>query len=117
METSLHQHAGSAQRDSFIDLCADFFHRPDVSVRRPRPAIERTESAHDVADVRVVDIAIDDVSDDVVRMTAAPNLVGSRANAGYVVRFKQFRTIVSTEAATAQPFVQNTLNLGVWHRL
>src|SRR5215510_3131031 len=117
METSLHQHAGSTERDSLIDLRADFFHRSDVSVRRPWPAIERTESAHDVADVRVVDIAIDDVRDNVVRMTAAPNLVRRRADAGYVVRFKQCRTIIATEAATAQPFVQDTLNLGVGHRL
>ena len=66
MQPALHQNAGAAQRDCLVNLCANFVERAHVSVGRARPPVERAESADDIADVRVVDVAIDDVGDDVV---------------------------------------------------
>ena len=44
-----------------------------------RPAIERAEGADNVADIRVVDVAINDVRDDVVLVPTLPHFVGRRA--------------------------------------
>jgi hypothetical protein len=64
MQTSLHQNAGAAQGDRFIDLFTDFVYRAHVGIGRAGPAIKRAEGADDVADVRVIDVAVDDVRDD-----------------------------------------------------
>src|SRR5437016_3699961 len=75
MQPTLHQHAGAAERNRLVDLFANLFYRAHVSVGRAWPAIECAEGADDVADVRVVDIAINDVGDDVVRVAAPANFV------------------------------------------
>src|SRR5215813_1306348 len=73
VQASLHKDAGAAERDGFIDLFADFVYRAHIGIRRAGAAIEGAEGADHVADVGVVDIAVDDISDDVVRMMAPAN--------------------------------------------
>src|ERR1044072_4976166 len=89
MQSSLHQDPGSTQRDRFVDLFANLIDRSHIGVRRARPAIESAKCANDVADIRVIDVPIDDVSDDVVRVAALPNYIGSSANRSNIVRLKQ----------------------------
>ena len=87
MQSALHQNAGATERDRLVDLFANLFKRAHVSVGCAGPAVERAESADDVAHVRVVDVPIDDVSDDIVRMLALANLVCRRA---YLRDFERF---------------------------
>ena len=94
MQAALHQHTGAAKRDRLVDLLANFLERADVSVRRARATIESAEGTDNVADVGVVDVAVDDVGDDVCRMPALANFVGGRADAGDVMRLKQRGAIV-----------------------
>src|ERR1044072_5652998 len=82
MQSTLHQNSGTAKRNRLIDLLADFFECANVSIRRARPAIGRTARAQHVADVGVVNIAVDDVSDDVVRVSTLANSVGGHADTG-----------------------------------
>ena len=89
MQSTLHQHARAAERNRLVDLGADLIDGADISVGRARPAIERAERADHIADVRVVDVAIDDVGDDVVGMTLLANFISSSADPRDVVRFEQ----------------------------
>ena len=54
-----------------VDLGADLLVRERPAFVVLRPAVERAEAAVGDADVRVVDVAVDDVRDDVVRMLLA----------------------------------------------
>ena len=110
MQSALHQNAGAAERNRLVNLVADFVDRAHVSVRRARPAIERAERAHDVADVRVVDVAVDDVGDDVVRMSSLANFVGGHADASDIVRFEQRGAIVGGDPLARKSLIQNALN-------
>src|SRR5437879_2609139 len=87
MQTALHQNACAAERDRLVDLFANLFKRAHVSVGCAGPAVERAERADDVANVRVVNVSIDDVGDDVVRVLALANLVSRRA---YLRDFERF---------------------------
>src|SRR5882672_321219 len=111
MQAALHQNAGAAECDRFIDLLADFLQCPDISVRRTWPAIESAEGANYIANIRVIDIAVDYVGDDVVRMSLLANFVGGRADPGNVVRFEQGGTIVGGEPRAREGLIQNALNL------
>src|SRR5438552_106443 len=88
MQSTLHQNAGASERDRLVNLRANLIYRAHVGVGRTWPAIERAESADDVADVRIVNVSIDDVGDDVVRMTSFPHFVGRGAYASNVVGLK-----------------------------
>ena len=78
---------------------ADFLERPDVSIRSPGPSIESTESTNYVADVCVVNIAVDDVGDDVVGVSSLANFVGGHTDSRDIVRFEQTRCNRQTSAA------------------
>src|ERR1700694_5762052 len=85
MQPALHQHSRTAERDGLVNLRANLIHRAHISVRGTGPSIKGAEGADHVADVGVVDVSIDDVGDDVVRVTALANLIRSRADFGHVV--------------------------------
>src|ERR1043166_2101328 len=88
MQPTLHQHAGAAQRNGLVDFRANLIDGSDVSVRRAGPPIESTKGADYIADIRVINVAIDDIGDDVVGMTALPNFICCRSYAGDVVGFE-----------------------------
>ena len=64
MMPALHQHLIATQRDGFLDLRINLRQRDHIRVVILLGAIERAELAIDVADVRVVDVAIHVVGDD-----------------------------------------------------
>ncbi len=111
MKPALHQDAGSAKGNRLINLRADLVERPHISVGSARPAIESAERADDIADIRVVDVAIDDVGDDVVGMLALPNFIGGSANRGYVMRLKQGRALICRHAPAVKHFFQNRFDI------
>ena len=111
MQSALHEHASTAQRDGFVDLLADFFKRPDVSVRRAGSSVESTERANYIANVRVVDIAVDDVGDDVIGMSSLANFVCRHADPRDIMRLEQRGAIVSSQPHPRESFIQNTLYL------
>ncbi len=85
MQAALHQNTRAAQRNRLVNLCANFVNCPHVRIGRARPAIERTERADNIADVRVVDVAIDYVGDDVVGMPSPANFICGSADARDIV--------------------------------
>jgi len=79
MQPTLHQHAGAAKRNGLVDFRANLIDGSDVSVGRAGPPIESAKGADYIADIRVINVAIDDVGDDVVEMTALPNFISCRS--------------------------------------
>src|SRR6266446_5968514 len=117
VQPALHQNARATQRNRLVNLLADFIDRANVSVGRAGPAIESAESADNIADIRVVYVAIDDVGDDVVRMTAPANLIRGRADPRDVVRFQQRGAVYRRWAVSTENFVQKRLNVRLAHAL
>src|SRR5437588_2007281 len=97
MQPALHQHARAAEGNRLVNLRANLIDRAHVCVRRARPAIEGAESTHDIAYIRIVNISIDDVGDDVIWMTRLANFVSRGADASYVVRFEQHGVVIGVE--------------------
>src|ERR1041385_3279955 len=102
MQPALHQYARAAECDRLVDLFADLFEGTDVSVGRARSTIKRAERADDIADVRIVDVAIDDVGDDVVRVAAGAYLVGRDTHSRDVMRLQQQRALLGGHALTRE---------------
>ncbi len=86
MVPALHQNLRAAEREGFLDFPVHLVQRDDVGVIVLFHAIERAELAIDIADVGVIDVAVNDVGDDVVaapveilRLGQLPAAVGERA--------------------------------------
>ena len=66
--SALNEDLNATECFRFVDLRADLLERQRVAFAVLRSTIECAESAIGDADIRVIDIAVDDVSDDVARM-------------------------------------------------
>src|ERR1700752_426956 len=115
MQTALHQDPSAAERYRLIDLFADLLKAANVSVGCTRATVERAESANDVADVGVVDVAIDDVGDDVIGVTPRADLISSGSRARDVVRFEQRSAFLDAQALSRKHAIKNRLNVGGRH--
>jgi len=73
MMAALHENLGAPEREGFRDLIVHLGERDHIGVGVLFDAVEGAEFAVNVADVRVIDIAIDIEGDDVV---AAPGVGG-----------------------------------------
>ena len=109
VKAALHQHARAAEFDRLIDTLLDLFHRMDVGVGFSRPSVEGAEGADDVADIRIVDIAVDDVRYDLITVLALADLVGREADTQNVLRFEKRGAIVGRKAFAREGFVQDWL--------
>src|SRR3954453_24233986 len=79
VQARLHQNAGAAQLHRLPDLYVNGVKVEDVSLSRhlalERP-VEGAERAILSAEIRVIDVAVDDVGDHALRMEPAPQRVG-----------------------------------------
>src|SRR6185503_11480383 len=117
VQSALHQYTRAAERDRLVDLFANSIERLHVGIGRAGPPVERAERAHNIADIRVVDIAIDDIRDDVVGMSALADFVRGGAHRGYVIGLKERGAILDRQALAVEHAVENSANLGVRHRI
>ena len=85
MQAALHQHARAAQGNRLLDFLKDGFERLDITFRRAHGAIEGAEGTVLGADVGVVDVAVDLISDHVAGMQALANGVRFHADAQKVI--------------------------------
>ena len=70
MMPALHENLVATERDGLLDFFVQLVERDDVGIVVLLRAIERAELAIDVADVRVVDVAINNVGDDAIALAA-----------------------------------------------
>ena len=75
MMAALHQNLRAAQSDGLFDLAVHFVKRDDVGIVIRLRAIKGAEFAIDVADVSIIDIAINNIGDDLIAAT----VMGRRA--------------------------------------
>src|SRR3954447_13887649 len=85
MQSPLHQNAGTAQLYGFADLLEDCLARQHVSFAVPHWPVERAKAAIFCAEIRVVDVAIDDVADDTFRMNLPPNAICLHADSDQII--------------------------------
>src|SRR5207245_2590727 len=92
MQTALHQNSGPAKFDGFADLVVDSLEIEDItlfgfgSLQRPVKGAEGTVLS---AEVRVINVAIDDVGDHALGVQPAPRRVGFHADADQVIGLEQ----------------------------
>src|SRR5688500_4974481 len=72
---ALDEDLNPAEGFRLVDLLADLLERERVPFPVLRPPVERAEAAVGDADVRVVDVSVDDERDDAVRMPLLPHAV------------------------------------------
>src|SRR5882672_7707199 len=66
MMPALHQDLRSAKRSRLLNLLIDLIEGDDIGIVVLFDAIKRAELAIDIADIRVIDVPINDVGDDIV---------------------------------------------------
>src|SRR5205085_11984153 len=125
MMAALHEQAGAADRERLLDLLEDHRLRQEVALADvARPAVERAEVAVGRADVRVVEVAVDDERDPARVVLAIAELVRDAADIhepprpqqrhGVLVRdpLAVERLLEDLVHATAAPFVCTKRNSG-----
>ncbi len=85
VQPALHQHAGAANGNGLIDAFFDLFDRVDVRFRLSRPPVKRAKCADDVANVGVIDVAIDDIGHDIARIFPLTHLVRREPDADKII--------------------------------
>src|SRR5437016_2808924 len=75
MYATLHQNARSAKMKRFFDFPENDVIRKNIGFGISFNAIERTEAAELLTHVRVIDVAIDDVTDHAVGVKAFANVI------------------------------------------
>src|ERR1700760_4834934 len=96
MQSSLEQHAGTAQLDRLTHLVIDRLEVEDVAFFRQlalQRAIESTKGAVFGTEIGVVDIPIDDVGDDAFRMELATYGVSLHSDADQIVGTIHFQRL------------------------
>src|SRR5437899_2331679 len=104
MQAALHQHARAAEFDRLANLVVDRFEIEDVSLfsfGSLQWTIERTESAVFGAEVRVINVAIDDVGDHALGMQFTAHGVSFHADADQVIGAKQIYSLCFGEGHSA----------------
>ena len=82
MVPPLHQNLDPANGREFIELLVDLVEGDDIAVGILLGSVKGAELAVDVADIRVVDVPVDDVGDDIVPL--APVGPGQRQLAAVI---------------------------------
>src|SRR3990170_3974299 len=99
--TALHQDLHAAQGLHLVDLGADLLEAERPPFRVSRAPVECAEAAVGDAHVRVVDVAIHDVRDDVVRMRGAARPVGFGAELEQRGALEPVKEVTHRETTTA----------------
>src|SRR5262245_4639392 len=75
MNTALHENSRPSQHERFLDFLVDHVVGKNISLWIAFDSVKRAERAELFTHVSVINIAIDDVADDVVRMDALPDSI------------------------------------------
>ena len=101
---ALQQQLHAADGDRLVDLAEQLVEAEHVAFRRSDRPVERAEVALRDADVRVVDVAVDDVGDDAVGVLAGADGVGQLAEERRRRRAIELERLVGVDAvACPQP--------------
>src|SRR5438093_525119 len=97
MQTALHQKPGTAKFDGFADLVIDGFEIENVPFFRAWAfewPIEGAEGAVLGAEIRIVNVTVDDVGDHALGVQPAPRRVGFHADADQVIGLEEIEGLL-----------------------
>ena len=97
MQPPLEEDSGAPEREHFIDLGVNLFEGKDVTVFRAERAVKGTEGAVFGAEVCVIDVAVDLVSDDPWIVFLQAQLVGGHTDGDQVVRLEHFEGLLFSD--------------------
>src|SRR5438132_9560111 len=104
---ALHEEARAAERDRLLDLLEDDRLREEVALARVAgTAVERAEVAVGVADVRVVEVAVDDEGDAGWVGLPVAELVRRAAHGDEVARLEQGNGVRVRDALAVERLVE-----------
>src|SRR5687768_14725481 len=65
VEAALHENARATQSDRFVNAFTDLPYRMHIGIRLSRTAVKSAERADDIADIRIIYVAVDYIGDNV----------------------------------------------------
>ncbi len=89
MKSALHQNTRAAECDCFINSFANFFNRMNVSIRFSRTAIKRAKCADDVANIGVIDVAVNNIRYNIARIFLHPRFVRGKSDSHKIFWFQK----------------------------
>src|SRR5205814_9710990 len=96
MNSSLHQDSGASERNGLFNLLMDHVVRQNIGFRIAFDAVKGAKCTELLTYICVIDVAIDYVTDDVIRMPAPANTVRTRRQIEQICLFEKkdglFRT-------------------------
>jgi hypothetical protein len=107
---ALQQQLPAPECDRLVDLPEDLLEPEHVPFSRSDRTVEGAEITAGDADIRVVDVAVDDVADDSVRMLARAHGIGKPAKEGGRRVQIEVERLGSIEPAAAPHLVREFLN-------
>src|SRR5215218_9009638 len=109
MVPALHEQARAAERDRLLDLLEDDRLRQQVALARvARAAVEGAEVAVGVADVRVVEVPVDDERDPRRVGLAVADLVRDAADRDEVAAPEELDSVLVADALAGERFFQRS---------
>src|ERR1700687_5325479 len=96
MQPALHQNSGAAQVDGLLNFVEDHVLGMDVTLGVTHRPVESAEAAKLSTEVRVIDIAVDDVAYDAVRMQLAAHRVGGHSYPNQIVTAKEVDCLLAS---------------------
>src|SRR5262245_36669503 len=112
MMAPLHQDAGPPKRQGLLDLGVERLLRVEIPLGVPRVAVEGAEGAANHADVRVVDVAIDDVRDDRLGVKAPAHAIGRHAEIEKRSLAQEQQGVHCPKALAGGDALENRVDLG-----
>src|SRR5687768_11314560 len=85
----------------------------NVCIRFSGATIESAERADDVADVCVINVAVDYVCDDIRRVVPHADLVRGEADAYEIPGVEELRTVFGGESFAGNCLIEDRLDIGV----
>src|SRR5712664_1819207 len=96
MQPALHQNPRAPQVDGLLNLVEDHFLGMNVTLSVTHGPIESAEAAELGAEVRVIDIAVDDIAHDAVWVQLAAHRVGGHSDPDQIVTTKEVDCLLAS---------------------
>ena len=113
MVASLHEEAGAADRERLLDLLVDHRLRQEVALAHvSRPPVEGAEVAVGDADVRVVEVPVDDERDLRRIRHAVADLVGDATDSDEIARPQQRDRVLVRDPLAVERLLEHLVDGG-----
>jgi hypothetical protein len=102
MHAALHQYLGSPEFERLPDFPGKLGPGEDIGVGRSEGSVKRAEETFGHANIRVVDVSVNDVCDRAFGMKPVTYLVGRASNSEKIVGLEQDERILLVESAPVE---------------